>query len=180
VPVTVARAEVHPAIDIGGVLAQDPLGHAQRLDELAPVHEAEEAQAADGVADRDLHRRLHLRLVLHQLLDGKPASERRCSIQVSGSASAEPCPCSFLASSATNGLTIGGLERAMSAITRMRLWGSRAATSIICSAHASARRGRSKPRRCRDPTRRRFSIRARRSMMGMAHSSPIRNAVTDW
>ena len=54
----------------------------------------------------------------------KPDSARRCSIQVSGSASAALWPCSRRASSATNALTSGGLERAMSAITRIRLFGS--------------------------------------------------------
>ncbi len=65
----------------------------------------------------------------------RPDSESRCSIQVSGNASAALCPCSRRASSETKGLTIGGLERAMSAITRIRLLGSRAATSSIWSAH---------------------------------------------
>ena len=69
----------------------------------------------------------------------KPDSESRCSIQVSGKASAALCPCNRRASSATNELTIGGFERAMSAITRIRLLGSCRATSIIWSAHASAR-----------------------------------------
>ena len=45
-------------------------------------------------------------------------SASRCSTQVSGSASASPWPCRRRASSATNGLTIGGFERAMSATTQ--------------------------------------------------------------
>jgi hypothetical protein len=90
----------------------------------------------------------------------RPSSERRCSIQVSGSASAALCPCSRRASSATNELTIGGLERAMSATMRIRLFGSCSATAIIWSAHASARSRSRVLAATRWPTRRRFSISA--------------------
>ena len=96
----------------------------------------------------------------------RPDSDRHCSIQVSGSASAALCPCSRRASSATNELTIGGFERAMSAITRIRLFGSCSATSIIWSAHAAARLRSIVPAAIRAPTRRRFSISASRSMIG--------------
>ena len=106
------------------------------------------------------------------------SSERRCSIQVSGKASAALWPCNRRASSATNELTIGGFERAMSAITRIRLLGSCRATSIISSAHTAARLRSTVPLAIRLPTRRRFSISASRSMMGMAHSSPILSGVT--
>jgi hypothetical protein len=99
---------------------------------------------------------------------------------VSGSASAALCPCRRRASSATNELTIGGFERAMSAITRIRLFGSCSATSIISSAQASARLRSVAPAAMRAATRRRFSMSARRSMMGMAQSSPILRGVTAW
>ena len=69
----------------------------------------------------------------------RPDSDSRCSIQVSGNARAGPCPCRRRANSATNELTIGGFDRAMSAITRIRLFGSFAAISVIWSAQWSAR-----------------------------------------
>ncbi len=47
-----------------------------------------------------------------------PDSASRCSIQVSGSASAALWPCSRRANSATNALVSGGAERAMSATTQ--------------------------------------------------------------
>ncbi|MFI5293843.1 MAG: hypothetical protein ACHQ0Y_02320 [Thermodesulfovibrionales bacterium] len=64
----------------------------------------------------------------------RPDSERRCSIQVSGNARAGLCPCSRRVNSATNELTMGGSDRAMSAITRIRLFGSVSAVSVIWSA----------------------------------------------
>ena len=64
----------------------------------------------------------------------KPDSDSRCSIQVSGNARSGPCPCNRRVSSATNELTIGGFDRAISAITRIRLFGSCSAVSVIWSA----------------------------------------------
>ena len=110
----------------------------------------------------------------------RPDSASRCSIQVSGKASGRLCPCSRRASSATNELTIGGLERAMSAVTRIRLFGSCSATSIIWSAQSSARLRSLVAAAMRAATRRRFSISARRSMIGMAHSSPSFSAAAAW
>ena len=99
-------------------------------------------------------------------------SARRCSIHVSGSASAGLCPCSRRANSETNDVVIGGSDRAMSATTRIRLLGSLSAMSVISSAHASARSRSTLLAAMRAPTRRRFSIKASRSMIGIAHSSP--------
>ena len=48
------------------------------------------------------------------------------------------------------------------------------------SAQASARSRSVLPARCRAATRRRFSISARRSMMGIAHNSPSLSGVTVW
>jgi hypothetical protein len=105
-------------------------------------------------------------------------SASRCSIHVSGKARAGPCPCRRRASSAMNGLTIGGLDRAMSAITRIRLFGSLSAISIIRLAQSCAWFRWMRSVAIRAPTRRRFSISARRSMMGIAHSSPSDSGVT--
>ena len=68
--VLVAGAEIHLRVDAGRVGAQGLLHAAQRLDELAPVHSAEQAQAADAVADSDLAGGLLLALGMHQLFDG--------------------------------------------------------------------------------------------------------------
>jgi len=110
----------------------------------------------------------------------RPDSDNSCSIQVSDNAKAGLCPCSRRVNSETNGVVIGGLDRAMSAITRIRLFGSFSAISIIWSAQESARFRSILPAALRAATRRRFSIKARRSMMGMAHNSPNLRAVTDW
>ena len=69
VPVAVAAGEVHRGVH--GILAQRALDHAHRLDELAPVGRAQQAQAADAVAHRDLVGSLLLGFGLHQLLDGR-------------------------------------------------------------------------------------------------------------
>ena len=71
VAVIVARGEVHLAVGVGGVAAQGLLDRAHGLDEFLPVHGAEEAQAADAVADGDLVGRLLLDLGLDLLFDGQ-------------------------------------------------------------------------------------------------------------
>ncbi|MNZ46193.1 hypothetical protein D3C78_638690 [compost metagenome] len=109
-----------------------------------------------------------------------PASARCCSIQVSGRASAELCPCSRRTSSATNELVIGGFERAMSATLSTMLFGSHSAASVIRSAQSSARLRSFHFAMTREATRRRFSIKARRSMIGIAHNSPRVSGVTVW
>ena len=108
----------------------------------------------------------------------RSSSARRCSIQVSGSASAAPWPCRRRASSATKELVIGGFERAMSAVARIRLFASRPAISIMRSAQVSARLRSAVLAAMRAATRRRFSISARRSMMGTAQSSPRPSGAT--
>ncbi len=110
----------------------------------------------------------------------RPDSESRCSIQVRGNARAVLCPCSRRANSATKELTIGGSDRAMSAVSNIRLFGSFSEITTICSAQRAARSRSMEPAATRAPTRRRFSISARRSMMGMAHNSPSVRTVTFW
>ncbi len=72
-PEAVARAEVHLRVDAGRIGAQRLLDRRQRLDEVAPVHRAEHAQAADAVGHRHLVGRLLLALGVHQLLDRRAA-----------------------------------------------------------------------------------------------------------
>ena len=69
-PVAVAAAEVHLAVDAGGIALQHLLDQADALEELAPVERRDEAEAGDQVghagllgglvlpvrADRVLHR----------------------------------------------------------------------------------------------------------------------------
>ncbi|MDE1927316.1 MAG: hypothetical protein KGL18_08655 [Burkholderiales bacterium] len=69
VAVGVAGCEFHAGIDGGRVLAQRRVDLRELLDEFAPVHRGQQAQAADAVAHRDLCRGLRLHLQLHQLLD---------------------------------------------------------------------------------------------------------------
>ena len=64
---------------------------------------------------------------------------------VSGSASAALWPCSRRANSATKALLSGGSERAMSATTRIRLFGSRLGDLRACG-RPSRRRGRARAR----------------------------------
>ncbi len=68
-PVAVTGREVHTAIRVWRVLAQRLLDAAHGLDEYAPVHRAQRAQAPDRVADRNLVCRLLLGFRLHQLFD---------------------------------------------------------------------------------------------------------------
>jgi hypothetical protein len=60
----------------------------------------------------------------------------------------------------------------------MRLLGSLMATSIIWSAHVAARLRSIVSAAILAATRRRFSISASRSMIGIAHNSPILSGVT--
>src|SRR5205823_14279350 len=54
VPVSIARCEIHPAIDPARIFAQLRLDDAHRFDKLAPVHRGQEPEAADRVAHRNL------------------------------------------------------------------------------------------------------------------------------
>jgi len=108
------------------------------------------------------------------------ASASRCSIHVSGKARAAPWPCSRRANSATNALLSVGLERAMSAITRIRSLGRSSAAVSMRDAQVSARSRSSSAAATRMATRRRFSISASRSMIGNAHSSPSFNGWPLW
>ncbi len=72
VPVPVARRKVHRAVDAGRIFPQLVLDDTHRFDELAPVERAQQAQAADRVADRHLSACLFLRLHLHELVDREP------------------------------------------------------------------------------------------------------------
>ena len=71
--VAVAGGEVHLRMNAGRVAAQRLLDARQRLDEIAPVHRAEQAQAADAVGHRHLVGRLLLALGMHPLLDRRAA-----------------------------------------------------------------------------------------------------------
>ena len=72
VAVKIARRKIHFWINPGRVGAQDFFHRALLLDEIPPVHRVEKTQAADAVADRDLHRGLILAFALHQLPDRQP------------------------------------------------------------------------------------------------------------
>ncbi|MDQ1133040.1 hypothetical protein QE386_001635 [Pseudoxanthomonas winnipegensis] len=72
-PVLVAAGEVHGRIGAVRVLAQQVFDHAAALDEAAPVHAGDEAQAADAVADRGLRGGLANALALDHGLERAPA-----------------------------------------------------------------------------------------------------------
>ena len=72
VPVAIARREVHRAVHAAGVFPQLVLDDAHRFDELAPVERAQQAQAPDRVADRNLGAGLLLRFGLHEVFDREP------------------------------------------------------------------------------------------------------------
>ena len=71
VAIAVARGEIHRAIDAGRVAKQGLFDDALGFDEFLPVHRADDAQAADAVADRYLIGRLQLILGLHHLGNGQ-------------------------------------------------------------------------------------------------------------
>ena len=73
VPIAVAGREIHPAIYAAGIFAQRSFDQAHGLDKLAPVHRAQDTEAADAVAHRDLVRCLLLVLGLHQMVDRQTA-----------------------------------------------------------------------------------------------------------
>ena len=110
----------------------------------------------------------------------KPLSASHCSTQVRVDASAALRPCRRRANSATNALVIGGVERAMSAMINTTLFGSLSAASMRRSAHSCARSRSVRSAITRALTRRRFSIKASRSMIGIAHSSPSFSGVIAW
>ena len=70
--IAIAGRKIHRAVNVSGVGAQDLLDDAQALHKFLPVHRAQETQAGDAVADRNLIRSLILAFHLDQLLDGQP------------------------------------------------------------------------------------------------------------
>ena len=70
VAVQVAGGEIHRREDAGRILAEHLVDTAHRLDEFTPVGRAQNAEAADAVADRDLVGGLPLALRVHEPLDG--------------------------------------------------------------------------------------------------------------
>src|ERR1019366_7933985 len=54
VAVTGTRPELHLAVESAWVLTKNLFDGAQGLDKLAPVHSAQDTEAADAVAHRDL------------------------------------------------------------------------------------------------------------------------------
>ena len=70
VPVAVAGCEIHVAVYVVRIFAQLLVDGTRRFNEFTPIHGAEQAQAANAVADRHLVGRLALGFRLDQLLDG--------------------------------------------------------------------------------------------------------------
>ena len=73
-----------------------------------------------------------------------------------------------------------GFDRAMSATTNTTLLGSVPAVVVIASAQRAASLRSLQSSITRAATRRRFSISARRNMIGTAHSSPSLSGAMVW
>ncbi len=150
-----------------------------RFDELSPVRRAEEPQAPDAVADRDLGRRLILAGQLKYLVDrltllGDPMLEPRHRNTQRRS--------SRLDSAGQLGDERGCGRRGLSDQVRQHQHDAR---GLLGRRPRSSDRptGRPGPVHAVRPvtvadTRRRFSRRASRSMIGIAQSSPSRSGVT--
>ena len=123
-PVAVAGSEIHLGVRACRVLAQDLVHVAHRLDEAAPVH---------GREERRLPMMLPIVTWSAAWSGSLPAPAVRSSahprpVAARPRSARGPAPDSGPAgartNSDTNGCGIGGFERAMSAITRIRLLGS--------------------------------------------------------
>jgi len=138
VAVAVTAREIHR--DVGGarVRAQGLLDHAHGLDELAPVHRPEKAQTADAVAYRDLVGRLLLVAGAHQLLDAQAGLGQLLLDPRQRQGQCEALSLQAAREFRNEGAVIGGFDRAMSAITRIRFFGSSRATSVNRRAQSTA------------------------------------------
>src|SRR5207253_1088954 len=67
VAITIARGEIHVAVNIGRLAAQCLLDQAKRLDELLPIDRTKQTQARDAMANRNLIRGLALSFLMDQL-----------------------------------------------------------------------------------------------------------------
>ena len=76
VAIAIARREIHVAVNVRRLAAQRLLDQTERLHELLPVDRAQETQAGDAVADRNLIGRLALAFLVDELLDREPLLER--------------------------------------------------------------------------------------------------------
>ena len=81
--VPVARGEIHPGIDAGGILPQRLLHPAEPLEAFLPIEQGELAQAGKGIPDGDLILRLAVLLPQAEIVQGfvegalQPALHRR-------------------------------------------------------------------------------------------------------
>ena len=57
---TISAEKVHPSVRAGGIALQHLFDETHRLDVLAPIDRRAEAQAGNGIGERDLVRRLPL------------------------------------------------------------------------------------------------------------------------
>src|SRR5207253_4259212 len=64
VAITIARREIHVAVNIGRLAAQCLLDQAERFDKLLPIDRTEQTQTRDAVANRNLIRGLALTFLM--------------------------------------------------------------------------------------------------------------------
>src|SRR6187200_2059362 len=71
-PIAIAGREIHLAINVSGIGAQNLVNQTQSLDELFPVHRAQETKTGNTVADGNLVGSLILTLEVNKLFDRQP------------------------------------------------------------------------------------------------------------
>src|SRR5580765_8131585 len=76
VAITVARRKIHLAVNLGWLAAQCLFDKTERFDEFLPIDRAQQAQARDAVADRNLIGGLALIFLMDQLLHRETLLER--------------------------------------------------------------------------------------------------------
>ena len=103
----------------------------------------------------------------------KPYSANCCSNQLTGNERLFPFSSKRLVNSATKELSIGGSDRARSAIIRTRFFGLVSAVEINLSAHSPASDLLMRSIKICIEIRRRFSNKDNLSIIGNAHNSPI-------
>ena len=162
--VAVAGREILQAIDPRRVAPEDRLDAALRVEERVPVERGEEPEADDAVADRDLIRRLPVVLAAQYLVRIGPPRLQHLVERLQGRRRFRALVAKELEQA--DGERVGGIGR-------------RGAAGDSAT-QRSARRRSSQLRSICSESRRRFSIRTSRSMVGRAHSSPIVSGVDSW
>ncbi len=178
--VAVAGGEVLAGVDPGRVVLEDHLDAALLLEEDVPVDHREQAEADHAVADRDLVGGLAAVLVAEDPV-GVLALARPARLRAASRSASHVGPRSRR--SWTRRTTMGSVKggNGASADRGRGRCPARSSSDVGLRRRGTGRdpgfgglRAASHPRTIRSARRRRFSIRTRRSIVGTAQSSPIR------